>query len=64
MVTTHFMDEAEYCDRIGLIYRSKLIRVGTPDSLKEESNFSENHLPTLEHAFIKLIETYDQEQPK
>ncbi|MCA6600121.1 MAG: ABC transporter ATP-binding protein, partial [Pseudanabaena sp. M57BS1SP1A06MG] len=27
MVTTHFMDEAEYCDRIGLVYRSKLIRI-------------------------------------
>ena len=28
MVTTHFMDEAEYCDRIGLVYRSKLIALG------------------------------------
>ncbi|XPE55348.1 hypothetical protein ACNKHW_04795 [Shigella flexneri] len=29
MVTTHFMDEAEYCDRIGLVYRGKLIASGT-----------------------------------
>ena len=28
MVTTHFMDEAEYCDRIGLVYRGKLIASG------------------------------------
>jgi ABC-type multidrug transport system ATPase subunit len=34
MVTTHFMDEAEYCDRIGLVYRGKLIAHGTPDDLK------------------------------
>jgi ABC-type multidrug transport system ATPase subunit len=34
MVTTHFMDEAEYCDRIGLVYRGKLIASGTPDDLK------------------------------
>ena len=29
-VTTHYMDEAEYCDRLGLIYRGELIALGTP----------------------------------
>jgi len=33
-VTTHYMDEAEYCDRIGLIYRGELIALGTPAELK------------------------------
>jgi ABC-2 type transport system ATP-binding protein len=33
-VTTHYMDEAEYCDRIGLIYRGDLIALGTPRELK------------------------------
>ncbi len=37
MVTTHFMDEAEYCDRIGLVYRGKLIASGTPDDLKAQA---------------------------
>jgi len=59
MVTTHFMDEAEYCDRIGLIYRSKLIKVGTPASLKEDAKTPQNPHPTLEDAFIQLIEQYD-----
>ncbi|MFH0872104.1 MAG: ABC transporter ATP-binding protein [bacterium] len=33
-VTTHYMDEAEYCDRLGLIYRGELIASGSPEALK------------------------------
>lgn len=60
MVTTHFMDEAEYCDRIALIYRSKMITIGTPDELKEQAKTASNPTPTLEDAFIKLIQRYDE----
>jgi len=35
-VTTHYMDEAEYCDRVGLIHRGELIATGTPQRLKHE----------------------------
>jgi ABC-2 type transport system ATP-binding protein len=34
-VTTHYMDEAEYCDRLALIYRGRIIAEGTPADLKE-----------------------------
>ena len=33
-VTTHYMDEAEYCDRLALIYRGKIVALGTPTALK------------------------------
>ncbi len=35
-VTTHYLDEAEYCDRLGLIYRGRLIALGSPSGLKAE----------------------------
>lgn len=61
MVTTHFMDEAEYCDRIGLVYRGKLIASGTPDDLKEQAANHEQTDPTMEQAFITLIHQWDKE---
>lgn len=55
MVTTHFMDEAEYCDRIGLIYRGENIASGTPDQLKASAVTESLPSPSLEDAFIELI---------
>jgi ABC-2 type transport system ATP-binding protein len=56
LVTTHFMDEAEYCDRIGLIWRGRKIAEGTPDELKARVRSPRQPEPTLEDAFIALIE--------
>ena len=61
MVTTHFMDEAEYCDRIGLVYRGKLIAHGTPDDLKNQAADDAVPDPTMEQAFITLIHDWDKE---
>ncbi len=60
MVTTHFMEEAEYCDRIALIYRGKVIHIDTPDALKESARTAQNVSPTLEDAFVHLIENYEK----
>ncbi|EKM7808634.1 ABC transporter ATP-binding protein [Klebsiella aerogenes] len=61
MVTTHFMDEAEYCDRIGLVYHGKLIASGTPDALKAQAANDSQVDPTMEQAFITLINQWDKE---
>ncbi|HAU2287012.1 TPA: ABC transporter ATP-binding protein [Legionella pneumophila] len=63
MVTTHFMDEAEYCDRIALIYRGKNIATGTPDDLKDKVRNSTLPNPTLEDAFIELIRLDELREP-
>ena len=56
MVTTHFMDEAEYCDRVALVYRGQVIAVGTPEDLQSSVRSEERPQPTLEDAFITLVE--------
>lgn len=55
MVTTHFMDEAEYCDRIALIYHGENIASGTPEELKAMVRSGETPDPSLEDAFIALV---------
>jgi ABC-2 type transport system ATP-binding protein len=59
LVTTHFMDEAEYCDRIALVYRGQMIAINTPDALKAKVKSNKLTNPTLEDAFIQMIEDYD-----
>ncbi|SIR21757.1 ABC-2 type transport system ATP-binding protein [Aeromonas sp. RU39B] len=60
VVTTHFMDEAEYCDRIALILRGRLLALGTPDQLKARAAEGVE-LPTMEEAFIRLVEQASEE---
>jgi len=54
IITTHFMDEAEYCDKIALINQGKIIKIGSPDELKNMVATKENPYPTLEDAFVIL----------
>lgn len=53
MVTTHFMDEAEYCDRIALIYKGQAIKVGNTEEIKNDGE-------TMEDAFIRVINEYNK----
>jgi len=56
LVTTHYMDEAEYCDRIGLVYDAKIIATGALNELKQQVQSAALPKPTLEDVFITLIE--------
>lgn len=62
LVTTHFMDEAEYCDRISLIYRGRSIALGSPDELKARVATKEQPDPTMEDAFIALVQESETEE--
>lgn len=62
MVTTHFMDEAEYCDRIALVYRGRVIAIGSPDDLKDGVRGEQLPEPSLEDAFVTLVERDDAAQ--
>ena len=48
-VTTHYMDEAEYCDRISIMVDGKIKALGTPDELKQKLN-----QPDMDHVFTSL----------
>jgi ABC-2 type transport system ATP-binding protein len=61
LVTSHFMDEAEYCDRLAIIYRGRMIATGSPDALKAANATPERPEPSLEDTFIRLIERWDAE---
>jgi ABC-2 type transport system ATP-binding protein len=57
------MEEAEYCDRIALIYRAQEIAQGTPEDLKTRAaEISGGTDLTMEDAFIALIEETDRKR--
>ncbi len=51
VVTTHYMDEAERCERLAMLWRGRLVAVGTPAEIEQQLG-----APTLEDAFIALQE--------
>ncbi|MEE3500335.1 ATP-binding cassette domain-containing protein [Acidiphilium acidophilum] len=56
LVTTHFMDEAEYCDRLVIMAQGKILAQGTSEQLKRSCRDSAHPDPTMEDAFIALIQ--------
>jgi ABC-2 type transport system ATP-binding protein len=57
-VTTHYMDEAEYCHRLALLYGGRVAALGPPSKLKRELG-----APSMEEVFISIIELEEAKRP-
>jgi ABC-2 type transport system ATP-binding protein len=62
LVTTHFMEEAEYCDRLVIMASGEILATGTPQELKQGAITADQPKPTMEDAFIALIENFENVQ--
>jgi ABC-2 type transport system ATP-binding protein len=56
VVTTHFMEEAEYCDRMLIMSQGGTLAVGTPEEIRNLAVSAENQHPNMDDAFIALAE--------
>jgi ABC-2 type transport system ATP-binding protein len=56
IVTTHFMQEAEYCDRIAIMDAGHVLASGSPAQMRERARTPTRPDPTMEDAFIALVE--------
>jgi ABC-2 type transport system ATP-binding protein len=62
MVTTHFMEEAEYCDRLAIMAAGEILTMGTPGSIKSQARTEELPEPTMEDAFVGLIKAHERQE--
>lgn len=56
LITTHFLEEAEYCDRLAIMYEGRIIAEDTPEQLKQAHRCEGEPEPTLDEIFVALIE--------
>ena len=56
IVTTHFMQEAEYCDRIAIMDAGRVLAEGRPGEIRHLADLREGHEPSMEDAFIAIVE--------
>ena len=58
LITTHFLEEADYCDRLAIMAAGEMLAVGEPRAVKEQVAAG-GVLPSMEEAFIRLIQRHD-----
>jgi ABC-2 type transport system ATP-binding protein len=56
VVTTHFMEEAEYCDRIMIQDAGTMLAIGTPEEVRKHAARAGADVETMEQAFIAIVE--------
>jgi len=59
LVTTHFMEEAEYCDRLAIMAAGRILAMDEPAAIKAGARTPEQPEPSMEDAFIRLVEAAD-----
>jgi len=62
LVTTHFMEEAEYCDRLAIMAAGRILAIGEPAAIKAQARTADAPEPSMEDAFIHLIQSGEQAQ--
>jgi ABC-2 type transport system ATP-binding protein len=56
IITTHFMEEAEYCDHIAIMDSGRVLANGSPAEIRLRARPAEGHEATMEDAFIAIVE--------
>jgi ABC-2 type transport system ATP-binding protein len=56
VVTTHFMEEAEYCDCVAILDAGRVLAQGTPAEVRGHAPTPPSGMPTMEDAFIAIVE--------
>lgn len=56
LITTHFMEEAEYCDRLAIMASGEILALGTPREVKARAGGAQGPAASLEEAFLLLVQ--------
>jgi ABC-2 type transport system ATP-binding protein len=56
LITTHFMEEAEYCDRLAIMAAGRILAMDEPAAIKAMARTADKPEPSMEDAFIRLVE--------
>ena len=62
VVTTHFMEEAEYCDRVAIMDAGRVLAQGTPAEIRDRARSDQRREPNMEDAFIAVVEAARAEE--
>jgi ABC-2 type transport system ATP-binding protein len=62
IVTTHFMQEAEYCDHIAIMDAGRILAKGSPAAVREQARSAGTPEPNMEQAFISIVEKGRRQQ--
>ena len=61
LITTHFMDEAEYCDHLVLMSLGEVLAQGSPQEIRDQAKDTVHPEPSMEEAFIHLIQAHESQ---